>query len=124
MFCPRCGLRAPSDHRFCASCGAALPRQHLKRRGPKLSRWFWAIPISREDPADCALRVSRYLAEYEISTAEGSVLIPSDHVRFSIWVDDRAVAALSLPESEAESLAEFLLARVSNGNGLEPVPLA
>jgi hypothetical protein len=37
-------------------------------------------------------------------------------VRFSIWVEDTAVAALSLPDDEAASLGEFLLAAVPNGD--------
>jgi hypothetical protein len=38
----------------------------------------------------------------------GSVTVPRDHVRFSIWVDDQAVGAVSIPNQEAERLVEFL----------------
>jgi hypothetical protein len=59
------------------------------------------------------LRVSRYLEEVTIETAEGSVKVPSHHVRFSIWSGDQARCALSIPDDEADGLAEFLLAHVA-----------
>jgi hypothetical protein len=62
------------------------------------------------------LRVSRYLDEFEIETDEGSVHVPSHHVRFSIWTGDHAECAVSIPDSEAEALADFLLATVRNGD--------
>jgi hypothetical protein len=62
------------------------------------------------------LRVSRYMDEFDIDTAEGSVRVPAHHVRFSVWVDDQAACAVSIPDDEAEALAEFLLAEVANGN--------
>jgi hypothetical protein len=40
------------------------------------------------------------------------VLVPSHHVRFSVWVDDAVVSAISLPDDEATNLGEFLLAQV------------
>jgi hypothetical protein len=55
------------------------------------------------------LRVSRYVEEFDIETPEGSVRIPSHHVRFSIWAGDRAEAVLSIPDDEASALAEFLV---------------
>jgi hypothetical protein len=116
MFCPRCGLRQPSDHRFCVSCGTHLPRSLLGSRGPKVSRWFWSIPVVEDDNPQTALRVSRYLEERIVESPEGSVRIPGHHVRFSMWVEDRAVCALSLPDHEAEALGEFLLASVTDGN--------
>ena len=109
MYCPRCGLRQPTAHRFCVSCGTRLPRDLLSAPGPKVSRWFFTLPVAPEDPAHAALRVSRYLEEIELRTAEGSVRVPSHHVRFSVWIDDRAVCAVSIPDDEAEELAEFLL---------------
>jgi len=116
MFCPRCGLGQPSDHRFCLSCGIRLPSELLPRRGPKVSRWFQSLPVHREDPPGAMLRVSRYVDEFDIETVDGSVRVPAHHVRFSIWVEDRAVCALSIPDDEAESLAEFLSAEVASGN--------
>lgn len=75
-----------------------------------MTRWFLGLPVAPSDRPGMALRVSRYLQEFEIDTAEGSVRIPSHHVRFSIWYDDRAESAVSLPDDEAEALAHFLLA--------------
>jgi hypothetical protein len=40
------------------------------------------------------------------------VLVPNHHVRFSVWVDDAVVTAISLPDDEATKLGEFLLAQV------------
>lgn len=110
MYCPRCGLKQPVEHRFCVSCGTTLPRHLLGQSGPKVSRWFPSIPVSPLDPPQGALRVTRYLEEFEMETAEGSVRVPSHHARFSIWADDRALCALSIPDDEAQELAEFLLA--------------
>jgi hypothetical protein len=114
MFCPRCGLGQPSDHRFCLSCGIRLPAELLPRRGPKVSRWFRSIPVHPEDPPGAMLRVSRYLDEFEMETAEGSVRVPAHHVRVSVWVEDRPICAVSIPDDEAETLAGFLSAEVSN----------
>jgi hypothetical protein len=80
-----------------------------------VSRWFWSFPASPGDPEDAALRVTRYLEEYEIETAEGSVRVPNHHVRFSIWVDDRVTCALSISDEEASELATFLDAHLPNG---------
>lgn len=107
MFCPRCGVEQPQDHGFCSSCGERLPAGSRPRR-PKVSRWFWSIPVVAEDDPGLALRVSRYVEEFELHTDEGTVRIPNHHVRVSIWQDDRVVAALSLPDDEAEELAKFL----------------
>ena len=112
MFCPTCGVQQPDEHRFCFSCGALLPRRLIGRRGPKESRWFLSVPVLPDDPPRGALRVSRYLEEFEARTPEGSVLVPSHHVRFSVWVDDAVVTAISLPDDEATKLGEFLLAQV------------
>jgi hypothetical protein len=112
MFCPDCGLRQPDQHRFCFSCGEPLPRHLLKSRGPKISEWFRAIPVVPMDPEIAALRVSRYLEEIEIESEGQSVRVPSHHVRFSIWVSDRALAAISLPDDEAAKLGEFLRSSV------------
>jgi hypothetical protein len=116
MFCPRCGLGQPSDHRFCLSCGIRLPTELLARRGPKVSRWFRTLPVHPEDPPGAMLRVSRYLDEFDIETAEGSVRVPAHHVRVSVWVEDRPICAVSIPDDEAEALAGFLSAEVASGN--------
>jgi len=81
-------------------------------RAPKVTQWFWTIPVTPEDPGQAALRVSCYLEEFEIESEGSSVRIPRDHVRFSVWVDDQAVAAVSIPNDEAQRLIEFLQAWV------------
>jgi hypothetical protein len=86
-------------------------------RSPKISRWFLSLPVAPDDPDHGALRVTRYVEEVVISTREGSVRVPSQHVRFSIWVDDHAVCAISIPDDEAAELAAFLDATVPHGNG-------
>jgi zinc ribbon protein len=116
MFCSQCGLRQPDEHRFCMSCGARVPRELLTRTGPKVTRWFWGMPVVPSDPTQAALRVSRYLESVEVRTADGSARVPSHHVRFSIWHEDRAVCAVSIPDDEAASLAAFLQAHVTNGH--------
>jgi hypothetical protein len=116
MYCPRCGLMQASEHRFCASCGLRLPREGLRRQGPKISRWFSGIPVHPGDDPTGMLRVSRYLGEFTIETDEGSVQVPSHHVRFSVWTDDHAACAISIPDFEAEALADFLLATVRDGD--------
>ena len=68
------------------------------------------------------LRVSRYLDEFEIEAAEGSVRVPSHHVRFSVWVEDRVACAISIPDSEARALADFLLSEVADGDERPQVP--
>ena len=112
MFCPGCGLEQPSSHRFCARCGRRLPSELLGPRGPKLSRWFRSLPIRPADRSDATLRVTRYLEEVTIETAEGSVRVPSHHVRFSVWSGDQAHCAVSIPDDEAEALADFLLSQI------------
>jgi hypothetical protein len=115
MYCPRCGLMQPSEHRFCSSCGLRLPRELLRRVGPKVSRWFAGVPVHPEDSPTAMLRVSRYLDEFEMETNEGSVRVPSHHVRFSVWADDRVTCAVSIPDFEARALGELLLATVQDG---------
>jgi hypothetical protein len=80
--------------------------------GPKLSRWFRAYPIRPGDSPDSMLRVTRYVEEVTIESAEGSVRVPSHHVRFSIWEGDHARCCVSIPDDEATDLADFLAAAV------------
>ena len=89
--CGRCGGSVESEFRFCPWCAAP---QRLK-----LVDFFAAH--DRIDPGK-ALRVSAYLDE-----------VPGDrHVRFSVWgggeQTQRAEAAVSLTDDEAERLARFL----------------
>ena len=107
MYCPRCGLRQSDEHRFCPSCGARVPRELAGAR-PKVTQWFWAMPVAPGDPPKAALRVSCYLEEFDVESGGESVRVPRDHVRFSIWVDDQAVCAVSIPNHEAERLIQFV----------------
>jgi hypothetical protein len=109
MFCQRCGFDQPGDHRFCVACGAQLPGHLVRARVPKVTRLFLGIQTSEQDPLGSVLRVSRYMEDYEFSAPEGTVVIPGDHARFSIWLVDRPVAAISVTESDAETLGRFLL---------------
>src|SRR3954469_19223743 len=98
----------PSEHGFCVSCGVRLPTEMLRPAGPKVSRWFLSIPVAPDAPAPAPRRGSRSLEEVGTTTSDGAFRVPSHHVRFSIWVNDRAVAAISIPEDEAADLAQFL----------------
>jgi zinc ribbon protein len=115
VYCPRCGVGQPDEHRFCFACGTPLPRSLLPARGPKLSQWFEAMPVAPTDPAKSFVRVSCYLEEIEVESEGATVRIPSNHVRFSIWVDDQAMCAASLPDDEARALARFVLEFVPDG---------
>ena len=81
--CAACGEELEARFRFCPWCGAAQRR--------KLVEFFWPHANS----PGRALRVTRYLGEER-------------HVRFSVWDDGVARAAVSLDEAEALRLAEFL----------------
>lgn len=116
MFCPRCGFDQPDDHRFCVTCGAQLPTHLVRTRVPKITRLFLGIQTSEGDPSGAVLRVSRYLEDYEFSAPEGTIVIPGDHSRISIWLVDRPVAAISVTQTEAAELGRFLL-------DPEPAPL-
>ncbi len=118
IFCPQCRLRQPESHRYCVACGATLP-SHLLAARTKSSRWFPGVRVSDDDPAGGFLRVSCYREDQELTAPEGSVTIPGHHVRFSIWVDDAARSALSIPETEAIELARFVMAELERLNGDE-----
>ena len=81
--CAHCGREVEERFRFCPWCGAVL--RH------KLVEFFRPHPNS----SGRALRVSRYLGE-------------EPQVRFSVWDDGVARAAVSLDEDEALRLAAFL----------------
>ena len=108
MFCPRCGAEQPDHHRYCAACGAPVLLDPDGAPVPKVTRLFLGIQTSERDPPGAVLRVSRYLEDHEFSAPEGTVTIPGDHVRFSVWLVDRPVAAISLTGSDAEELGRFL----------------
>lgn len=112
MFCPACGSEQSDEHRFCAFCGRRLPVELLSRSGRKQTNLFLGIPTHPQDAPEPVLRVSRYVDDIEVESIEGSVVIPGHHVRFSIWLVDRPVCAMSLSDDEAERLAQFLLGSV------------
>ena len=109
IFCPECRLSQPTEHTYCIACGTDLPTQLLEPRpGVKSARLFPGIKVSEGDPEGAFLRVSCYLKEQIFRSKEGSVTIPGRHVRFSVWVADEARCVMSIPESEARSLAAFI----------------
>ena len=108
VFCPDCRFKQPDDHKFCYRCGREMPR-HLADPSPsKSARFFAGVRVDQADPENAFLRVSCYRKEQTFSSAEGSVVIPGSHVRFSIWVNDRAKCVLSVPEMEARDLSRFI----------------
>jgi len=81
--CSGCGSEIEARFRFCPWCGV------VQRR--KIVEFFRPHPNS----AGRALRVTRYIAD-------------DPHVRFSVWEDGVARAAVSLDDDEAARLAGFL----------------
>jgi|SRR5581483_11177859 len=81
--CAACANQLDRRFRFCPWCGA------VQRR--KLVEFFWPHANS----PGRALRVTRYIGE-------------DPQVRFSVWDDGVARAAVSLDENEALRLASFL----------------
>jgi hypothetical protein len=83
--CAACGKDAEARFRFCPWCGTAQRR--------KIVEFFRAHPNS----SGRALRVSRYYGD-------------EPHVRFSVWDNGVAQAAVSLEEDESRRLAAFIAA--------------
>jgi hypothetical protein len=81
--CSACGSDVEARFRFCPWCGAAQRR--------KIVEFF----LPHENSPGRALRVTRYVAD-------------DPHVRFSVWEDGVARAAVSLTDDEAARLASFL----------------
>jgi hypothetical protein len=81
--CAACGEELEARFRFCPWCGAAQRR--------KLVEFFWPHANS----PGRALRVTRYIGD-------------DPQVRFSVWDDGVARAAVSLDGAEALRLAAFL----------------
>jgi hypothetical protein len=82
--CANCSREVADDFRFCPHCGAS--------QRSKLVEYFRGH--RQVDGGD--LRVSVYLTDPQ-------------HVRLSVWRDERAEAAMSLAPDEAHRLGEFLL---------------
>ena len=108
IFCPSCRLEQPVSHTYCAGCRTTLPVELLSTAGTKSARFFAGVRIDGHDPENAFLRVTHYRGQQLIHGAEGSVAVPGDHVRFSVWVEDRARCVISIPESEARELVGFL----------------
>ena len=74
----------------------------------KHARFFAGVKVDEGDPENGFLRVSCYRRDETLESEGASVTVPSDHVRFSVWVEDTARCVLSIPASEARELASFL----------------
>jgi hypothetical protein len=83
--CSRCGKDVEARYRFCPWCGTA--------QRSKLVEFF----RPHANSPGRALRVSRYFGD-------------EPQVRFSVWDDGVARAAVSLDEDESARLASFLAA--------------
>jgi hypothetical protein len=85
-----------------------MPRHLADPSSSKSARFFAGVRVDQADPENAFLRVSCYRREQTFESAEGSVVIPGSHVRFSIWVNDEAKCVLSVPETEARDLSRFI----------------
>jgi hypothetical protein len=74
----------------------------------KSARFFAGVKVGPDDPENAYLRVSCYRTSERLEAPEGSVVVPGNHVRFSVWWRDEARCVMSISESEARDLAEFL----------------
>ncbi len=74
----------------------------------KTARFFAGVRVDDDDPENAFLRVTSYRRRQLIEAPEGSVEVAGSHVRFSVWVDDRARCVISIPECEARELVAFL----------------
>lgn len=79
----------------------------------KSARFFAGVKVAPADPENAYLRVSCYQANERLETAEGSVEVPGNHVRFSVWWRDEARCVMSISESEARDLASFLTSELA-----------
>ena len=66
----------------------------------KEARFFAGVRVDDDDPENAFLRATSYRQA-------------GRHVRFSVWVGDRARCVVSIPESEARELAAFLAAETA-----------
>lgn len=107
MFCPTCRLEQPTSHTYCVRCGAELPVD-LLTTPRKSARFFAGIKVREDDPSSGFLRVTHYRDSEELHGGSDVVEVATEHVRFSVWVDDRAQCVISLPASEARELVRFL----------------
>jgi hypothetical protein len=107
IFCPSCRLQQSTSHTFCARCGAALPLELVDERR-KSARFFAGVKVLEGDPEQGFLRVTHYRDTERLHGGDTPIEVPSEHVRFSVWVQDQAQCVISLPLSEARELTAFL----------------
>jgi hypothetical protein len=119
IFCPHCRLEQPTAHSYCARCGVRLPVDLLAVTPAKTARFFAGVKVSPDDPEGAFLRVSCYLKEQMFHGPEGSVTIPGQHVRFSVWVGNESRCVLSIPATEAKDLGGFLLSELARLDSAE-----
>lgn len=119
IFCPMCRLRQPVQHLYCVACGVTLPSSLVSDRPSKVARFFAGIKVGQDDPESGYLRVSCYLKDHSIDTPDGSVRMPGQHVRVSMWVENEARCVMSLPESEAREMASFVLGQLGPNESME-----
>jgi hypothetical protein len=119
IFCPDCRLEQPTQHVYCARCGARLPAELLDVTPAKSARFFAGVKVSPDDPEGAFLRVSCYLKDMEFHGPEGSVNIPGRHVRFSVWVGNESRCVLSIPATEAKDLARFMTQELARLDSVE-----
>ena len=117
IYCPSCGLEQPLEHRFCVRCGTGLPTALVRSPG-KHARFFAGVKVDEGDPEQGFLRVSCYARDERIESEGAEVILPAEHVRFSVWVEDTARCVLSIPASEARELVDFLGAELDAMAGL------
>ena len=108
IFCPQCRLEQPAAHTYCASCGERLPTHLLGHGSAKKVRLFPGVKVQEDDLDTGFLRVTCYLKHQHFSSPEGSITFTGRHVRFSVWDGEAARCVLSIPETEARALAEFI----------------
>ncbi len=107
IFCPSCRLQQPTTYTYCARCGGSLPR-HLVDPRQKTARFFAGVKVADRDPEQGFLRVTHYRSTTRLGASAETIDVPTEHVRFSVWVNDSARCVISLPTSEARELARFL----------------
>jgi hypothetical protein len=122
VHCPECGWGQEDAHRFCVSCGTRMPLTLPAGQLPKVTQMFLGLPTHAADPPSPVLRASHYLRDIDFAAPEGIVRVPGDHVRISIWPDDRPVCAMSLSLDEAARLGRFLLSAVPQDSTEERLP--
>lgn len=72
--CRRCGLRSPSDHRFCGYCGASLRPTHVGRNATGVTGSATErVPAPEEMRVASILKLSR--VRHVIGVIQGTMLL-------------------------------------------------